>query len=279
MVQVTIVRNPLNLIRPEYLYQPRQALKRINPTMPDGDVTVKLPWGHPLIINPHELIGGGIWTYGIFDLPVVETLWRLTDKEDLAVDVGANIGQMTSLLATRARKVMAFEPHPILFQRLKENLASWKVTNTSIHELAVSSKAGAGYLSLPDSFQQNEGTATLGKNGISVKIITLRDTILDLINVLKVDVEGHELDVLQDVSARDLVFEEHRDCPTPVTEYLLAKGYAIFHLSCTLTSLRLTKISDNQKYAGWKNPNYLATLDPARALKRLKKRGWQSLTG
>lgn len=273
------MRNPLNLIRAEYLFQPAQALKRINPTLPEGDVTVKLPWGHPLTINPHELIGGGIWTFGVFDLPVVEVLWRLTGKDDLAVDVGANIGQMTSLLAARARKVVSFEPHPILYQRLKENLANWKVTNTTIHELAVSSKTGAGYLSMPDNFEENEGTATLGESGLPVKIVTLRDVISEFINVLKVDVEGHELEVLHDVTARDIVFEEHKDCPTPVTEYLFSRGYTIFHLTQTLTSLRVTRIAEYQKYAGWESPNYLATLDPTRALKRLKKRGWQSLAG
>ena len=38
---------------------------------------------------------------GIYDLIVTEILWRLINKGEIAVDVGANIGYMTSLMAAK----------------------------------------------------------------------------------------------------------------------------------------------------------------------------------
>ena len=59
--------------------------------------TVHLPWGLQLRIDPRESIGSAVWRLGLYDLAVSETLWRLTSPGDLTVDVGANIGHMTSI--------------------------------------------------------------------------------------------------------------------------------------------------------------------------------------
>ena len=61
-----------------------------------------------------------------FDLISCEAIWRLLDEGELALDVGANIGYMTSLMAARLGKngrVIAFEPHPVLFQEPEQMLA------------------------------------------------------------------------------------------------------------------------------------------------------------
>ena len=57
------------------------------------------------------------------------------------------------------------------------------------------------------------------------------------IDVMKVDVEGHELAVLKGASAlldrraiRNIVFEEHGGAKSPVCLYLLSKGYKLFSL-------------------------------------------------
>jgi FkbM family methyltransferase len=65
---------------------------------------------------------------GVYDLPVTETLWRLTELGDLGVDAGANIGYTASVLAVRAGPaglVVAFEPHPVLRAELAANIARW----------------------------------------------------------------------------------------------------------------------------------------------------------
>lgn len=63
---------------------------------------MKLPWGSEIRVNIGEGIGNTIWRTGVDDLPVLECLWRLTDPGDRCVDVGANIGLMTNVMAFRA---------------------------------------------------------------------------------------------------------------------------------------------------------------------------------
>ena len=74
-----------------------------------------MPWGLQMQIRPNDYIGSCIWGRGIYDLGVSEAIWRLLDKDDLAIDVGANIGHMTGIMARRVGPkgaVIAFEPHP-----------------------------------------------------------------------------------------------------------------------------------------------------------------------
>src|SRR5262245_13000344 len=118
--------NPLNLFRrPEFFFRPSQAFLRLRRAFggpPPAQAQVRLPWGETIEVQTGETIGGAIWHYGIFDLVVTESIWRLLDPGETALDIGANIGQMTSLMRLRAGsqgKVIAFEPHPQLFAELK----------------------------------------------------------------------------------------------------------------------------------------------------------------
>ena len=117
--------NPLRaLTRPEYAFRPRQILTRLQRVFSarPASAEVRLPWGDTVRVCPHETIGSDIWHLGVFDLPVAEVLWRLLDPGERALDIGANLGQMTSLLHRRAGPaghVTAFEPHPELFSALE----------------------------------------------------------------------------------------------------------------------------------------------------------------
>ncbi|WP_395939890.1 FkbM family methyltransferase [Anabaena sp. FACHB-709] len=106
-----------------------------------------------------------------------------------------------------------------------------------------------------------------------------------LINILKIDVEGHELQVLQGAgnfishqTIRDILFEEHHGYPSQLTEFLEKNGYRIFRIwkgfwKPILLSPTKTLIHE------WEPPNYLATLDPKRAIKLFDEWGWKSLSG
>ncbi len=275
------MRNPLNLLKPEYIYQPRFLLKTFWRRRLTRRETVKLSWGLPLIVNGQEIIGKGIAIFGVFDLPVVETLWRLTEKDDLALDVGANVGLMSSVLAKRARRVVAFEPLPMLCERLRENVEAWGAEGekVTVHEMAVSDISGVAGFEYTEQFYMNEGLAHLSDNGeMQVKTTRLDDLFDSHIGVMKVDVEGFELNVfrgaqqlLERRSIRDIVFEEHGVLPTPATEMLNSYGYSIFHLSHSFRSLRVSNQSNGE------SSNYLATLDAGRALSRLSPPGWRAL--
>jgi FkbM family methyltransferase len=263
--------------------------------------TVTLPWGAPLRVRPAEVIGSNIWCYGIFDLVVCEAICRLLDRSEVAVDVGANIGLMTSLMRYQAGKdgrVIAFEPHPELFSELRHNIEVLQASDTAapadLHNLALSDAAGEAFLDVGPAWYMNRGTPKListtgdGSGGlVSVKTGMLDKVLKDgtAIGVCKMDVEGHELRVLKGASrlleegrVRDIILEDFGTYPSPVHQLLLDRGFTIFslhtqlwkpRLAPALQRVRFTPVVDGQ--------NYLATRDPARAARRFATLGWRAL--
>src|SRR5262249_15069120 len=135
------------LNKPEYFFRPSQLLRRLHQVVRSigGSHEVNFPWGAHISIDPREEIGRAILRKGLYDLIVSETLWRLVEPGDLAVDVGANIGAMTSLMARRCGPngmVASFEPHPRNFRALERNAARWRSHEMAaliLHQMALSS--------------------------------------------------------------------------------------------------------------------------------------------
>ena len=292
------------LHKPEYFYRPGQLFRRLRHTLGTRHATaiVRLPWGLPLRIHPEETIGHAIVTTGLYDLPVSETLWRLTDPAGCAVDAGANVGHMTSILALQTGvggQVWSFEPHPEIFEELCVNVKSWTAASGQgkihLEQLALSDHSGTGWLTTAAHFAQNRGTATLaasdtgrGDNSrkIPVPLRTLDEVLGENQNVgmLKIDVEGHELAVLQGARRlletgriRDLVFEDHASFPTPTTTFLSARGYSIFRIEKQFSGPLLAPPERISTTPSWAPPSYLATSNPDRARERMRPRGWQCL--
>lgn len=101
------------------------------------------------------------------------------------------------------------------------------------------------------------------------------------IGLLKIDVEGHELAVLeggmglfQRKQIRDIVFEEHDLYPTPVTTFLEEHGYTLFRLTKQFRGLGVTPIREKVEDSSYEPPSYLATVEPSRATQMLQTKGW-----
>lgn len=295
-----------HLNKPYYLFRPRQLISRgrvrLEPERSAEPFTeVVLPWGLPLRIRRDEVSGVAILRRGLFDLVVSEVLYRLSDPGELAVDVGANVGHMTSLFAKRLGpdgKVISFEPHPTLFSELSSNVSRWKATPgtaaVSLQQVALSDETGEGELGLPDGFARNRGSAAIrgepeegGSTARSERVALQRldDVMADrAIGVMKVDVEGHELGVfrgaerlLSEHRVRDIVFEEFERPPTAVTTYLEGLGYRVFALDQSLAGPLVGPARDGAAVKSRDDPSYLATSDSSRALRRLRRRGWAAL--
>lgn len=290
-----------SLRKPEYVFRPAQIVRRLMRELGDAPQTadVDLPWGLRIRVRPGETIGSCIWRMGLYDLCVSECLWRLLDEGEIALDVGANIGHMTSImgLATGAGgKVFGFEPHPEIFEELKHNASSWEKLSgfapLNLVNAAVSRESGSAVLHMPPMFTSNRGTASLEGDGVSragernydVRLTSLDEMFMGTsIGVIKIDVEGHELGVLEGArhllemrAIKDIIFEEHRVPPTPVTEYLERFGYRIFRLESDL--LRPKAVLPSSTHERRKDaPNFLATADFQRAFARLKPCGWEVL--
>lgn len=292
--------------KPEYLFRPSQIWLRLTREFKQRvhiyeDVT--LPWGLVIRVRPAEMIGSCIWRVGLYDLCVSETLWRLIDPGDIAVDVGANIGYMTSIMALRGGplgRVIAFEPHPDVFAELKANVNRWAGIKGAgpivTHCIALSDRSGQGRLGAPDGFDSNRGLAMLissddalnaGQASLTVEIGRLDEIVgSEAIGLLKLDVEGHETNVLMGAAQlikrqqiRDIVFESHAHYPTPLHHLLEEQGYQVFELDVSLLGLKVEAAGVNRRQIrrSVDAPSCLATLAPERALSRLSKKGWAVL--
>lgn len=259
----------------------------------------ELPWGLSLEYAREEQIGLCIARRGVFDLAVSEVLYRLTDPGELALDVGANVGHMTSLLAARTGRagcVWAFEPHPHIRSHLEHNVSRWprhRVAPVVVHAEALSNRSGHASLFLNHGFSWNQGSASLVRDpqnaeGLAEVEVTTRrlDDLLEThtVGVMKVDVEGHERAVLQGACRalsnhriRDVVFEDFDNPPTPVAMLLQAYGYTVFSIDHTLLGPVLRSARVRAAQSSGDDPSYLATTDPTRALARLTPRRWAAL--
>ena len=286
----------LSLFKPEYVYRPKQVLRRIRLTsrrVAQDECLVDLPWGLSMSVNPHELIGNCVARLGVYDLTVSEALWRLLDPGETAVDVGSNIGYTASILAQRTGpqgRVYCFEPHPDIFDRLQRNIGRWGLPVTATHA-AISDAVGTASLRVPRYFPCNQGTASLAmatnqsdSAGITVPTLALDGfaALSGRVGVMKVDVEGHEpavfrgaLQRLQRREIRDIVFEDHGTFPTPSMHLLREEGYQIYALRHRFRGPYLTDPQEAKPDAD--PPSYLATLDAQRAERRFAPPGWSLL--
>jgi FkbM family methyltransferase len=132
---------------------------------------------------------------------------------DIFIDCGANVGQETIPVGNSGATVYAFEPEPIAFEILEEKVRG--MPNVHIYKKAVYSKSGKMKLFRHNEIDINpvlysEGSSLLSTknnvnsdNYVEVEVIRLVDFIKDnnikKIKVLKIDIEGAEYDLLNDL--------------------------------------------------------------------------------
>ena len=179
------------------------------------------------IINPKDFyIGHALKTYGEYDQSVIDFLLQLINNETIVVDIGANIGAMTLPFASKAKKVYVMEPHPTLYNMLCGNIALNDLKNVIAYNVGISNKAG--YMSYQDLPENNNGSHSLiAENHNGSNRIIVSDQV-PACHLLKIDVEGHELNVLQGATnmiqiARPTIFIENdrRDKAKALVEYLI----------------------------------------------------------
>jgi len=144
--------------------------------------------------TPFELVGTFIVQQYRYDSIVEPKLG------DIVFDVGAYVGD-TALWFSKAvgpqGKVYAFEPEPSNFAKLKANLERNKVTNVIPLQLALSENEGE----MRVSSGAGSSVITQAGTGKSVKVTTIDKFVgankLPRVDFIKMDVEGHELKVLE----------------------------------------------------------------------------------
>ncbi len=150
------------------------------------------------------------------EYPVFSIINQLVKPGDVVVDVGANLGVISILLSRLVGndgKVYSMEPIPLTFDILKNNVKKLDLSNIQIFNIGVSDNDGFKEMKVPkyDSGGENfyearivEGDiANKGLRRLSVEVRKLDTILADLtepIAFVKIDVEGHMLQVIEGAS-------------------------------------------------------------------------------
>lgn len=126
-----------------------------------------------------------------YEIDLLAYMETLDLPEGVVVDVGANIGNHAIFMASFLGPVVAFEPYPRILPLLRENLSVNNV-DVKLFEVGLGSEPSRGSLVAEAG---NIGAAHVVE-GDDVAIETLDGHNLD-VALMKVDVEGMELQVLQ----------------------------------------------------------------------------------
>ncbi len=282
-------------LKPEYVYQPGRLLRRLIHKSDRASPTALTAFGFPLDVMPDELISNSIRRKGMYDIVTAEAVYRLLEPKGQAIDAGAHVGLMSVIMALRVGAegtVQSFEPHPAVYALLRANAArlNQALGNNVIRtcNLALSDSVRRAPLFLPEDWAANTGVARLDAPQSStpahatVDCETLDDAgISEAPQLMKLDVEGHELTVLRGAARtieklRDIVFEDFGSYPTPVMSLLEQKGFRVFALFRTLSRPILAG-PDRHDVPENADPNYLATRDAERARKKFESGGWRVL--
>jgi FkbM family methyltransferase len=182
--------------------------------------------------------------FGTYEREETSLIRELVRPGMTVLDIGANIGYFTLLIASKLGPhgtVHAFEPNPAMLTRLKENIAlnpEYNDGRVVFHQVALGANTGEANFFCP--VLGHEGVGGLRNTGRAPlsHILRLPVQTLDLflesegigkLDLIKLDVEGGELDVMRGgertlAAFRPMILFEACELNT------LAYGYRVFEL-------------------------------------------------
>ncbi len=162
-----------------------------------------------------------------YDFTYTELLGK---KPEVILDLGANIGDSSVFYALQFphAKIYAIEPNPAVHEKLRKNVAAFP--NVQIRTCALSNQTKKTTFYVGDSHlgsstkQRKQNTKEIEVEMCSFTDFVIQEK-LDIIDILKFDIEGGEEDLLKDPSIRTKVHicvgEMHDDLTRVPTRELL----------------------------------------------------------
>ena len=210
-------------------------------------------------VDPGTLLGWHVYFFGSYEPEIRKVIKCVLHPGSVAIDVGANVGWHTLLMAARVReegRVLAFEPNPTVRQRLCEAIELNRLAQVSVHDCALSDTSGRVRFNAPMASDPRAGTGCIaGRPGssetdcmVEVRCETLdnvlQSTELARVDFIKIDVEGWEWNVLRGASATlqryrpHIVFEYDANyvergggSMDGLAEFFASRGYSLFQIS------------------------------------------------
>jgi FkbM family methyltransferase len=174
----------------------------------------------------HHIINGCIWEKNLLDLMI-----DYVKHDSVVLDIGANIGCHTIGLNNMCNdmniRIESFEPQPIIYDILEQNITFSDNTNMIPHKVGLGSSNTTIYTTMPNYYTcDNPGGFgltygdKLHQTDIEIEIRTLDSYNFENVSLIKIDVECHEGQVIE--GAKDTI---HRCRPVMFVEILGGTHY------------------------------------------------------
>jgi FkbM family methyltransferase len=164
---------------------------------------------------------GMIMISGQYEPSSVELLKRLIAPGMKCIDVGAHIGFYTCLVASivgESGKVYAFEPMPAHYDLLLKN-----IEENGYQEIVKPFNVVCSDVNGNMNVSKISNMFVVGYKGsseqVSVEAVRLDDFIVDTVDIVKLDVEGHEPEVLRGMTS--ILSRDHPIIISEINEYWL----------------------------------------------------------
>lgn len=179
-----------------------------------------------MILNPSDIrsVPFSVLADGFYEPFQSDVLLALGKVSKHFLDIGSNMGFYSLALATEnpLLEVDAYEPQPIVFDTLRRNVEINKLVNrVTLHNAGLGDKPNILTMYVPNftgsggasfkNLHEDEGNPT----ELTVNVEVLDQSISGFVDLMKIDVEGFELNVLK--GSNELI---RRSTPTIMVELL-----------------------------------------------------------
>ena len=139
-----------------------------------------------------------------WEQPTFDFIIPLLDKNKIFIDIGSWIGPISLTASKFSKQCFCFEPDPIAYQEFVDNIRTNNINNITLENIAISihPKISIGAAKLGESITRDSCL----ENAITVSCITPVDIFSKYninpvdVSVIKIDIEGHEQQILKDHS-------------------------------------------------------------------------------
>jgi FkbM family methyltransferase len=137
-----------------------------------------------------------------------EFISKFLNKEKIFIDIGSWVGPISLFASYHSKSCLAFEPDIVAYTELEKNIKINNIKNifTEFRSVSIYDKISLGALFLGHSCTSSLDTRnTFTSQAVSIDYILLKYNLSESnISVIKIDIEGHEEELLKDETLMNL---------------------------------------------------------------------------
>lgn len=218
--------------------------------LPGDTLLIQTIWGIKLVVDAlDQVMTPNLVVYRQWEAELSSLMAGYATPDTVFVDVGANVGYFTCLVASRigssgSGRAIAVEPNPHCVSLLRRNLViNWSLCPVQVEAVAVSDRAGSASLSILENQLANAhlGRPVGNEQTLTVEMQRLDELLSNVskVDLLKIDIEGYEPYALR--GARETI---HRNPHMKIIlewsiDQMQAAGTTVEEMHALMTEMKL----------------------------------------